>query len=284
MLMEKSLNTSLRSSRGFSMVELAIVILIISTLLGAILGAREVVRTVRLKKIGAEVQGFGVAARAFEQKYEALPGDFDAADEVIAGCRVNGDGTPNNPNFCRNGDGNGIIGSNCHFADGGCQRGQTGALSVGNEKMETSLFWKHLLLSGYITGIVEARANPANPRWRETHPESAVWDSGYVISAQDGFIGGSVVVHFIPFPEYLSSAAQQPSNKGDERSLTLNDAHYIDDKFDNGGPGSGAIWWDPVANDVNDPSGCRYNDSGAQNTWETRFPDERNCVFSWTVF
>ncbi len=273
---------------GFTMIEIAIVILVISGLLAGFFSYKEILRTVRLKKVAAEVQSFGVAARTFDQKYDALPGDYLAASDNLPGCEVTGItasnpyGNSSNVNNCRNGNGDGIIGRYCHFMWPSCL--QTGnvippdpdgnAVDI-NVAQETTQFWKHLLLAGMITGIIDPHYQlSADPRWGVSHPESAVWDSGYVVSGQGGFIGGSVDINFVPTPTYDNGAV-------DKRTMSVLDAHYLDQKFDNDGAGSGAIWWNPV---TNDGSGCRKGDGGPQNTWENVNTSLRNCTFIWTVY
>lgn len=302
MLARKRFNSAHQPSAGLTLVEIAIVILIIAGLLVAILGAREIIRTTRLKKIGAEVQSFGVAARSFEQKYDALPGDFDSASDVIPGCE------PGNTNFCSDGDGDGIIGGYCHFlytngAGQGSDCGQTGSTRAPHipaaVALETTMFWKHMVLSGFITGIVDAAANPANPRWQETHPESAVWNAGYVVSSQGGFIGGAVNINFVPTPDFIGSPASISAAGNNRRALTVVDGIYMDTKFDSAyvidaqgksgtsetttlGSGSGAIWWNPSGGD---PTDCRTNDvRGVNDAWVTRNLDMKNCTFKWSVF
>jgi hypothetical protein len=287
---------SSRSQAGLTMVEIAIVFLVIAGIMMAILGYDEIVRTARLRKIASEVQSFGIAARTFEQKYEALPGDFADAGAELPGCAVNPDGSANNPNFCRNGNGDGRIGRYCHYSWAEC--GQTGraipsADPNGNDvrlvSEETTQFWKHLYLAGLIQGIVDPRYNPnssftdpaTRPRWGYSHPESAVWEAGYIISGQGAFIGGSVDVNFFPSPEYVPSSAAAPTDMGNNRTMTVVDAHYIDEKYDNDGPGTGAIWWGPI---TKNGTGCRHDDGQKQNTWESANTNNRNCVFTWTIF
>lgn len=293
MFMHKRLNLSRPADAGLTLVEMALVILIIAGLLASILGAKEIIRTTRLKKIGAEVQSYGVAARTFEQKYDALPGDYDSASDNIAGCEVG------NPNNCVDGDGDGIIGGYCHFLNQNSSGqysdcGQTGSTRAPQipvaVALETTMFWKHLVLGGFITGVVDGAANPNNPRWQQTHPESAVWDSGYVVNGQAGFIGGAVNINFIPTPDFIGSPASISAAPNNQRALTVVDGIYLDTKFDNtnvtdayvSGSGSGAIWWYPNGNS---PTDCRTNDSrGTSDAWQTANLKMRNCVFKWSVF
>ena len=279
-----------RAIAGLTMIEMAIVILVVGVLLAGFIAYKEIVHVTRLRKIATEVQNIGIAARTFEQKYNALPGDFNDADAQLPDCQVNPDGSSNNANFCRNGNGNGRIGRWCHFMwSQGC--GQTGsglpaADPDGNstvESYEVIQFWKHLYLASLISGVIDPRYDPSTPpRWQVSNPESAVWKAGYVISGQGAFIGGAVDVNFFPTPEYVPMVVAPDADMGGSRALNLTDAHYIDSKYDDDGAGSGSIWWGPITQtgSPNDGTGCRAN----ANAWETRNSTKSNCVFSWTIF
>jgi hypothetical protein len=291
-------NRVLSKSAGVTMVEIALVILIISILLAAVLGYREIIRISYLKKMATESQSFGIAARAFEQKYDFLPGDFPNASDMIAGCEAG------NPNFCQDGDGDNNIGRYCHFGWSECY--QTGSTIPGSDPnggdaiprrvpLETSMFWKHLYLSGMVGSIIIPTADPDRPIWGESHPKSAVEGAGYTVSAGTSFLGGYLWVNLLPTPE---SNPQGFNNAGDElggtRALSVRDAMWLDNKYDNGGAGSGLMWWYPIgktpAFEENGSlksgtgNGCRRGDGGVENTWETHEMDRRNCVMNWSVY
>jgi hypothetical protein len=273
-------------SRGVTLVEIALVVLIIGLLLSGILGYREIIRITYLKKMATEVQSFGIAARTFEQKYDALPGDFADASEVITGCQ------PGNPNFCQNGDGDNNIGRYCHFSWNECY--QTGSAIPGSDPnggspiprrvpMETSMFWKHLYLSGMLGSTIVPTANPDIPIWGQSHPKSAIEGAGYTVSSGTSFLGGYVWINLLPRPESNPQGmANSASESVGERAISIRDAMWLDEKYDNSGPGSGLMWWSPIGDDSG--NGCRRSDGGLQNTWETIEIDRRNCIMNWSVY
>jgi Tfp pilus assembly protein PilE len=280
-----------RSCAGVTMIEIAVVVLVVAGLMAAILSFKEVTRLSILRKVAVEAQSFGTAARAFEQKYEALPGDFADASTMLPDCAVDaGTGNPTNVNFCRNGNGDGHIGRYCHFSWTECF--QTGAAIPPADQdglaippavpLETSMFWKHLYLGRMITVNLVPTANPAAPRWKESHPGSAIEGNGYVISGGGGFIGGFVTVNILATPTTNPANVTSPADLGSNKALSVRDAMYLDEKYDNNGPGSGAMWWNPIGSSPE--NGCRRNDGNLQNTWERDSLDRKNCVFSWTVY
>lgn len=103
--------------RGFTLIEIAIVLVIIGLLLGGILKGQELITGARVKNLINQIDGVKTAYFAFQDRYRALPGDYSAASTNI-------------PNVTQNGNGNGQIES-------------------GNESIAV---WDHLSKSGFITG------------------------------------------------------------------------------------------------------------------------------------
>jgi prepilin-type N-terminal cleavage/methylation domain-containing protein len=95
--------------RGFSLVELAIVLVIVGLLAGGIMGGSHIMHTSQLQQVGTEIDRYKMGIRTFEQKYGALPGDFDTAFDLwgtAGGCTDND--VTGNPAGC-NGNGDGVI-------------------------------------------------------------------------------------------------------------------------------------------------------------------------------
>jgi len=109
-----------KADGGFSLVELAVVLVIVGLLIGGILKGRDLIESARLKKIITQLNEYRVATSTFLDKYDALPGDFSKAKEMI------------DPQML-NGDGNGIISGH--------------GLEDGSEALA---FWAHLAASGLI--------------------------------------------------------------------------------------------------------------------------------------
>src|SRR5262249_29246794 len=83
---------------GFSLLEIAIVLVIIGLLLGGVVKGQELITGARVRSVIAEQEGIKTAFFGFQDRYRALPGDYRAASTSI-----------NCSGGCANGDNNGYI-------------------------------------------------------------------------------------------------------------------------------------------------------------------------------
>ncbi len=73
-----------RSQAGFTLVELAIVMIIIGLLIGGVLKGQELISNSQVTATIAQVKGTTAATTTFEDMYNGLPGDINGAR--ISGC------------------------------------------------------------------------------------------------------------------------------------------------------------------------------------------------------
>lgn len=77
--------------KGFTLVEIAIVLVIIGLLLGGVLKGQELINSAKVKNIANDFRSVPTFIYAYQDKYRALPGDDRAAINHV-GATVNGDG------------------------------------------------------------------------------------------------------------------------------------------------------------------------------------------------
>lgn len=90
-----------RRNRGFTLVEIAIVSIIIGLLLTAIIGGQALIRSGEAQDVLTTAKDVSAAVQSFKERYHYLPGDFpvDQATPEIAGtaaaCVIGGAGAGN---------------------------------------------------------------------------------------------------------------------------------------------------------------------------------------------
>jgi len=120
----KVMNTS-NSQKGFTLIEIAIVLVIIGLLLGGVLKGQELINTARVRAMNNTVDGITAAWFSFQDRYRSFPGDYSNAQST-----VNLPGIPGAAIGPAGGNGNGLVGTD-------------------NER---ALVWVHLEAAGYLTG------------------------------------------------------------------------------------------------------------------------------------
>jgi len=66
---------SLNKQSGFTLVEIAIVLVIIGLLLGGVLKGQEMIKNAEIRNVITDVRGLSAAMYAYRDRYNAIPGD-----------------------------------------------------------------------------------------------------------------------------------------------------------------------------------------------------------------
>lgn len=74
------------SEKGFTLVELAIVMIIIGLLIGGVLKGQELINNARVSSQIAQFKGIEVAVNTFREKYNGMPGDILAPNNRVPNC------------------------------------------------------------------------------------------------------------------------------------------------------------------------------------------------------
>ena len=74
-----------RRQSGFTLIEIAIVLVIIGLLLGGILKGQELINSARVKNLATDFRSVPVFIYAYQDKFRSLPGDDSAASTHLTG-------------------------------------------------------------------------------------------------------------------------------------------------------------------------------------------------------
>jgi prepilin-type N-terminal cleavage/methylation domain-containing protein len=129
----------MKRTQGFTLIEIAIVLVIIGLLLGGVLKGQELITGARVRNLISQQDGIKAAFFGFQDRYRALPGDYAAASQNIK-C----------PSTCPDGNGNGRI---------------------EKTPIEFTYAWTHLTAAGFMNGsytatsgsVVDDNTTPKNP-------------------------------------------------------------------------------------------------------------------------
>ena len=121
-----------RRSQGFTLVEIAIVLVIIGLLLGGILKGQEMITQAKIKNVIADYSGVSAAYHGYQDRYRAIPGDDPNAGTrwAVAPAAVPGNG-------------NGVVAGTYNNA---CPA------VVAAATPESCLFWDDLRRAGFVSG------------------------------------------------------------------------------------------------------------------------------------
>lgn len=134
-------------SNGFTMVEIAIVLVIAGLLVGAVLKSHEMIVNAKLKRVESDSSAIQIAMFSYQDRYRQLPGDDSDAQNRFD---VYSSLDPADVN----GDGSGII-------EGSWDEQNSDTLS-GTGAVESEKFFAHLRAAGLIPGGSLETIRPAN--------------------------------------------------------------------------------------------------------------------------
>jgi len=245
---------SIRTSKsGYTLLEMSIVLVIITLLIGSVLLARELQRGAEARSAVSDSEQIQNAVYNFQQKYQYLPGDFPRAESYwtadgtcpttafnstpkTATCNGNGDGRIDTPGWV----------TNC-------------ATAVSGYQQEPYRIWQHLtnaqLYRGIYTGVEGAANRPRYGVAGTNIPKSMkIKQVGFQIMNFDGdLLTGNGAGGANPYDTYwfqdryynvLFVGRQDDITSCFEPNqpfLSSIEAYNIDRKFDDGKPGTGNV-------------------------------------------
>ena len=115
----------MRMNKGFTLIEIAIVLVIVGLLLGSVLKGQELINASRVRNIATTLDGIKIAYLGFQDRYRAFPGDVP---DAVAATSI-----PNSP----------ATGGGCGVAGGFCANGEI-------DPAENLVVWMQIARSGFI--------------------------------------------------------------------------------------------------------------------------------------
>jgi prepilin-type N-terminal cleavage/methylation domain-containing protein len=227
-----------RYNHGFTLIEIAIVLVIIGLLLGGVLKGQELITGARVRNLISQQDGIKAAFFGFQDRYRALPGDYASADTNI-NC---GTGVT-----CAKGNGNGQIEST----------------SVSTVAHEETLVWNHLTAAGFLNGSYTFADTGPTDATTPKNPYSSFLDLEY-----DNNFGSAPLAATTQKKHNLKTGAQVPVEIISE----------VDRKIDDGLPYNGAFQFSPYGGTGTAPTAAACIDSTATPSpvWLIRTPSA-NC-------
>jgi len=161
---------NLNKQKGFTLVEIAIVLVIVGLLIGGVLKGQEMITNAKLKRIESDNAGLAAAMFSYQDRYLQLPGD-----DSSAGSRFNVYSKTGGLGAKANGNGDGVVDG---VWDNVVASGSwTDESASSAPTQETSKFFGHLRAAGLIPG-----GSGEDP----TRPTNAY---GGLIGIQNGSLG-----------------------------------------------------------------------------------------------
>ena len=217
----KSHNNTLHQE-GFTLVELAIVLVIVGLIIGGILVGQDLIKAAEIRSTTASFEKFNVAAITFRNKYSGLPGDLHAPRAAQYGLAARS-------GAAAHGDHNGMM--------EGCT---TNSVYLG---CETGLFWVDLA-SAYLIGersftsatdslVLTATTIAAMQDYLPTaRLRNNAFISVYTEGGRNYYLLGS-------FSDITNGV--QTFSAASAQAVSAAEAEQLDEKIDDGRPLSGSV-------------------------------------------
>jgi prepilin-type N-terminal cleavage/methylation domain-containing protein len=217
--------TKTTDQKGFTLVELAIVMIIIGLLIGGILKGQELITNAQVASTVTQMKGIDAAISTFRDSYAAMPGDMDDATTRLPGCNA----APN-------------CGDNPNLPDGRIN-GVSAGQAPPNVASENAQVWLHLSAADLLGGVQDT--NAAGLTFGEIMPAGNVGGGFFIGYHQGGAqLPGQQAGPNPRGGHYISLSGDPGGNVGSSSIsdvISASQAARIDRKVDDGTPGTGSV-------------------------------------------
>jgi len=215
-------------NKGFTLIEMSIVLVIIGLIVGGVLVGRDLIIAASARSQITQIEKYNQAVNVFRGKYNMLPGDIDATTAAAFGFAARG-------TLQGQGDGNGVIEG---YWSGNNDNG------VYEYSGETLMFWVDLSKVGLISGNFNTASASVDPGANITGtfianylPTANIGRGNYVYVWSGGINGGNGINYF-----GISAITQLGRGLPDSgATISVRQAYNIDNKIDDGLPQSGNV-------------------------------------------
>ena len=190
---------SRHTTQGFTLVEIAIVLVIIGLLLGGILKGQEMITQAKIKNVIADFSGISAAYHGYVDRYHKIPGDDPCAGGAVT-ASICGTAT-GRWTGASSGNGNGIV------------AGKYNSTTAGDE---SRLWWDHLRRAGFVSGTGEQQPFNALTGMLGVQTGDAAATPG---AALGGFSG--IIICSANLPDKIALAADTQMDDGVPNSGTV---------------------------------------------------------------
>lgn len=235
------LNTDTKSGeKGFTLVELAIVMIIIGLLIGGILKGQELISNARVAATATQIKGFDAAINTFRDSYSAFPGDMVSPNTRLPDCT-------------------GACAANPTGGDTGNGRIEQNNFPIAAAGNEAQKLWLHLNAANVISGV----QNVNTLAYGEAYPGSDV-GGGYQVSfSNNGDLPGNTATANARVGHYiLLSGALTAIPTENDGVIAADLMRRVDEKTDDGAPNTGSVL---ALGSVRAVTGCAENGGTAAN-------------------
>lgn len=208
------------SQKGFTLIEMSIVLVIIGLIVGGVLKGQEVINGARVKTQVAQIDAVKSAVYNFQDKFNFQPGDFTASAGLV---------TSTNKAF--DGDENGVIGTN------GSATAISDTAPIGNEM---GFVWYQLAVANLMPGVnTNVTAGPVSLQGKLS--QAFLWYGTFQV-ATAGTIANPTATVTGNFVRIDGSSTGLAVTTASTSSVVRNiDALAIDTRYDDGNPTTGSI-------------------------------------------
>jgi prepilin-type N-terminal cleavage/methylation domain-containing protein len=225
---------------GFTLIEIAVVLVILGLLVGGILGGRALLHASEVNRVLTDANVYRTASEQFKTQYEYLPGDFPFATKIWGRADGGADLSAN----CADPFNNASVGAPTCNGNGNFLIDK--ASTTSNEPFR---FWQQLQAAGYISGLYTGIADSLFPNSNysmmstpgKNIPAGALSRSGYLVISDGVRAVDDADYYAGDYRNMMVFGTHAPGTWPYDGALTPGEAYQLDKKVDDGMPGLGVV-------------------------------------------